>query len=627
MFTDMVGYTALTQSDEAQAMEVVERHNRLLRPFFPRFHGREIKTIGDSFLVEFGSALDAVRCAVEIQSFLHDYNASSRDEWKIRLRIGVHLGDVTEKGGDILGDAVNIASRIEPLAEAEGVCLSDQVFGQVENKVQNTLVKLGPRALKNVRLPVDTYKVVMPWEEQVSYEERFSEKRVAVLPFVSLSPDPNDEYFADGLTEELITRISLVEGLEVIARTSAMNYKKEKKNASQIGRELKVGTLLEGSVRKAGNRIRVSAQLINANTEGHLWAENYDRDLDDVFEVQTLVAQNVAGALKLKLLGGEEGRLEQPGDLEAYTIYLRATQLSHEGNEESLREAVSLFQKAVSRNPSFVRAHAGLAMAQRMMSRFGDYTSTVAKAEASARRALELGPEFAESHAAMAHVHMALDRFEEARHEIERAIQINPNLAEGYALLGSLHYTFGRFEEGRACYRKARDLDPLSLLVELESSEALRVEGKVDEAIEVLSTLRELHPSNPHVYVHLALCYAQMKDFSKAAESLGIGIGIDPEHHDLRVVRGGMFAILGKRKEAEEELSGLLKDEEDETLRADAQLVIQTLLGNYDEAFDALAHQAEIHAWPGLIRFDPFFGGLRADPRFSEFCKKVGLPP
>ena len=237
MFTDMVGFKALTQSDEAQSLAVLERHNKLLRPIFPRFRGREVKTIGDSFLVEFGSALDATNCAVEVQRFLHDYNISSRDEWKITLRIGVHLGDVVRSGGDILGDAVNIASRLQPLADPEGVCISEQVYDQVRNKLPQALVKLEPRDLKGIGFPVDVYKVVMPWERAAAGSRSEQDRnRVAVLPFANMSPDPDDEYFADGMTEELIDRLAQVKGLEVIARTSVMSFKGEKKKASDIAK-------------------------------------------------------------------------------------------------------------------------------------------------------------------------------------------------------------------------------------------------------------------------------------------------------------------------------------------------------------------------------------------------------
>jgi adenylate cyclase len=271
MFTDIVGYTTLTQSNESHAMEVLERHNQILRPFFPKFHGREVKVMGDSFLVEFDSALDALRCAAEIQSHLHDQNVYWGDEWKIKLRIGIHLGDVVHKANDIFGDAVNIASRIEPIAEPESICISEQVYDQIRNKSSWNLVKLAPRDLKNVQFHIDLYKVVMPWEKRPTATpspEQANSQRIAILPFTNMSPDPQDEYFADGMTEEVISALSKIRDFEVISRTSIMRYKKTSKPINEVSRELNAGTILEGSVRKADNRIRVTVQMIDASGTG-----------------------------------------------------------------------------------------------------------------------------------------------------------------------------------------------------------------------------------------------------------------------------------------------------------------------------------------------------------------------
>ncbi len=630
MYTDIVGYTALTQLDESRAMEVLERHNQLLRPFFPKFHGKEVKAIGDSFLVEFESALDALKCATEIQSYLHDYNVSSKEEWKIKLRIGIHLGDVIHRVGDIFGDAVNIASRIEPIATPEGICVSQQVYDQVQNKLHIPLVSLGEKSLKNVSAPVAVYSVVMPWEEdheKVELVIQGDSRRIAVLPFVSMSPDPNDEYFADGLTDELITRISLVRGLEVIARTSIMNYKKKEKNASQIGKELKVGTLLEGSVRKAGSRIRVSAQLINANTEGHLWAENYDRNLEDIFEVQSSVAEKVAGALKLKLLDEEKERVESTNNIEAYTLYLKAIQLLNEVNETNCREAIALLKDAISKDPTFVRAYAELASAWWSLgSGWADFTTCVNMAEAAARKALELGPESAEAHLAMADAHHATDRFEEALSELEKAIRINPNLADANSLLGQTYGNFGRFDEAIQYYRKACSLDPLNVAQAGGLIMVLRVSGKADEALEVAKGARELHRRTPWIYLQTAHCYLQMKDFANASEVLADGLRFNPNDRHLRATRGMAYTLSGKKEEAIDELRDLMKDESEST-RLRAQVWIGTALGDLDQAFKALMREAETHDWWPFIKFDPLFEGLQNDPRFPEFCKKVGLLP
>jgi adenylate cyclase len=237
-----------------------------LRPIFARHIGKEMKTIGDSFLVEFDSALSATLCAVEIQKFLHDYNISTRDEWKIKLRIGIHLG-VVRRDEDIFGDAVNIASRIQPLSEPEDICLSQQVFDQIRNKTSYPLVKLESVELKNVTVSIEVYKVVLPWMTQETVQSTYDRNRIAILPFANISPDPKDEYFADGITDELISTVSKLRELKVISRTSVLRYKGGDKNIGVIGRELAVGSVLEGSLRKIGDRVRITAQLIDVQMD------------------------------------------------------------------------------------------------------------------------------------------------------------------------------------------------------------------------------------------------------------------------------------------------------------------------------------------------------------------------
>ena len=304
MFTDLVGFTSLTQSNEQQALDLLETHYRFLRPIFALHRGREIKTIGDSFLVEFENALDAANCAIEIQRRVYSRNSSVSDSEQFRLRIGVHLGDVVHTANDVLGDAINIASRIEPLAEPGGVCVTEQIYAQVRNKVPATFRKLAPVHLKNVEFTVEVYKIESSWEQSAAPalgSAAGTDRRLAILPLANMSADPQDEFFADGLTDEIISELSRVPGLRVIARTSVMRYRGTTKGVAEIGKELRVGTILEGSVRRAGTRIRVTAQLIDAATEEHLWAEKYDRELVDVFAIQTEIAQEVSAALHIAL--------------------------------------------------------------------------------------------------------------------------------------------------------------------------------------------------------------------------------------------------------------------------------------------------------------------------------------
>ena len=437
MFTDIVGYTALTQADESTALKLLERHNGLLRPFFPRFHGREIKTEGDKFLVEFDSALDATTCAVELQRLLYEHNLSAGADAKIVIRIGIHLGDVVHTGDDILGDSVNIASRIEPLATPGGICVTEPVYSQVRNKIPNRLEKLAPQTLKNVRFPIDVYQVVLPWLAGGASPVGGDHPRLAVLPFSNISPDPKDDYISDGLTEELITVISQLPGVRVIARTSVMQYRATTKAVAQIGAELGASSILEGSVRKAGNRLRITAQLIDASSQEHLWASTYERELNDVFAVQAEIAKQVAEALRIELRPQEEARLDTRRSVrpESYLAYLKGRALLYPGSRIGQLAAKEQFELAISLDPQNGAAYAGLATVVRRIGWFFDSRPREvwdAEGRHAAARALELEPNLSEAHTALSLIYWDDFDYGAAEREVKRALALNPSNAEAH---------------------------------------------------------------------------------------------------------------------------------------------------------------------------------------------------
>ena len=626
MYTDMVGYTALGQRNESLSIALVDEQRKLLSPIFTRHNGKVIKTMGDGFLVEFSSALEAVRCAYDIQRAAREFNYSSPQEGKIHLRVGIHLGDIIESQGDISGDAVNVASRIESFAEDGGVCLTRQVYDQVHNKFDLTLANLGMKPLKNVGGLVEVYKIVMPWNEEKSISPiPLDKRRIAVIPFVNISPDHSDEYFADGLTEELITKLSEIRSLRVIARTSAMSYKKKEKSILEIGRELGVGSVVEGSVRKSGNRIRVTVQLLDAQTEEHLWSSNYDKELDDIFAIQSDIASKVASAISTGIF--PKPARKETDDVEAYTMYLKARQLYHEGTESSLRESIVLFDRAISRDPKFALAYAGLSHAWGRIASSGyeDFTIITSKAEPAAIKALEFGPDIAEAHAAMCNIAGFLDRFDQAVAEAEQAVKINPNLSETHISLGILYSTLRGLDDALQEFRRAYEIDPLFFATGTFVAMISRVVGKMDLSLDVLERMKEINPRNPRVYVSLTEWHMANRDFTKAQEMLDIARQINSSEPSLLVNQGLLYAQTGRKKEAEEVLQEVMGNNK-EAVRLYGQLHIQAALGNLDEAFSALMRQIETHSWPFLIRFDPTFKELRKDPRFGQFCSKIGIP-
>ncbi|OLD79122.1 MAG: hypothetical protein AUI33_03130, partial [Ignavibacteria bacterium 13_1_40CM_2_61_4] len=407
MFTDMVDYTTMSERDEALALTLLEEHRKLLRSVFARHGGREVKTIGDGFLVEFPSALEAVRCALEIQQLMYKRNQDVPSERKILLRVAIHLGDVEHRDGDVYGDAVNIASRIQSLADPGGVCITQQVFDHVRNNEEFRSEALGQNQLKNVQIPTMVYRILPSTERtKLTKSDTLEPRRVAALPLAILSSDHEDEYFADGLTEEIINTLSSIPGLNVIARTSVMKYKQVNKTVGEIGRELKVGTILEGSVRKAGGRLRITIQLIDVGSEAPIWAQKYDRDLEDVFKIQTDIAEGVAEALKVQLLRENRILIEQkaPEDVGAYVLYLRGRYYWSKRTEEDLEKALSYFAEAIQKDPSYALAHAGMADCYTLMGRhlYLPVKEAFEKARDYANRALELNDNLAEAHTSLA---------------------------------------------------------------------------------------------------------------------------------------------------------------------------------------------------------------------------------
>ena len=485
MFTDIVGYTALAQADEALSLKGLEEHRALLRSIFPKHYGKEVKTIGDAFLVEFPSALEAVRCSTEIQQAMHDRNAALPQDKRIELRVGVHVGDVVHNQDDILGDAVNVSSRIEPLAEAGGVCISEQVYDHVRNKIDLALEKLEGKTLKNVKLPVDVYKIVMPWEAEPTREQaELDKRRVAVLPLKNMSPDPNDEYFADGMTEELITALSSLNELTVIARTSIMQYKNSPKRIADIGRELNSGTLIEGSVRKAANKVRITVQLIDARNEGHLWAQSYDKQLDDVFSIQSEVAQKVADALKVRLESEKAKKLERgfTRNPDAHNLYLQGIFHWNKRNPKDLRRAVELLGQAVSLDPTFALGYAGIAQACQVMAanNYEDPETFYPKAKEYALKALSLDDDLAEAHTVLAAESAAFERdLEKSEVEFKRAIELNPSFPTAHQWYSQLLGWQKRSSEAWREINKALELSPLSLIINTKRGRRLLLQQGV----------------------------------------------------------------------------------------------------------------------------------------------------
>jgi len=560
MITDMVGYTRLSQRNEALALRLLEEHNGLVRESVTSHGGREVKQTGDGFLVEFPSALQAVSCSIDIQRRLHDRNGKADDPNRFQVRIGLHVGDVVHRDNDVFGDGVNITSRIEPLALPGGVCLSQTVQAQVWNKIDRPLASLGPKELKNVDLPMEVFRVVLPWEEKAAEEARertrgLDRTRLAVLPLANISQDPDDVYFAEGMTEELIYTLSRIKGLRVIAQTSAMAYRGTTKTIREIGRELKVGSILEGSVRKAGERVRITIQLIDVETEEHLWAERYDRELADVFEIQSEISTEVANGLKTLLKAAvDAGTVERPTDrLDAYTEYLKGRHFWSRRTRTGILQALEHFERALEADPNFAKAHSGIADCYSVLANHGYERNEVAlpKAKDAAKRAIELDPDLAEAHASLgiAYLHFK-GNAEAAEKEFEEAVRLNPSYAtarQWYS--GSLHAQM-RYEEALDHALKAIELDPMAHVMHLNVASILSDMGRHEEAREHLARAIELEPDYEGTYADLAMAEMTLWNWCGAEETLAAALERNPNNAEALVGRAQLWLVLGKEAEA-----------------------------------------------------------------------------
>ena len=632
MFTDMIGYTALGQKDESLSLELVQRQRKLIRPILMNHHGREVKTIGDSFLVEFSNALDAVRCAYKVQEAIRESNNSISGPGRLHLRVGVHLGDVVESRGDISGDAVNIASRIESLAEDGGVCLTRQVYDQVHNKFEHPLSSIGEKDLKNVTDPVEIYKIVMPWSgETATRHDRLDKRRIAILPFSNMSPDSRDEYFADGMTEELITTMSKISSLRVIARTSVMAYKASQKKVSEIARDLGVGTLLEGSVRKAGEKLRISVQLIDAQTSDHLWAESYDRELKDVFAIQTDISRTVAEALRVQLQSQEKSQIEksQTENPDAYVLYLKGRAHWATRSEEGINRAIKLFEEAIARDPNYALAIAGLADCYVMLGMYAYRrpNAVFPTAKELALKALALDDTLAEAHASLSETlsHFYFD-WTKAEVELRRALELNPNFSQAHAWLGTCFLAAtGRLDEAVVENSRAEELDPQSALMAGEMGRALYFARRYDEAMEQQKKAIALEPQTAMYHKNLADVLVQKRMFSQALTEIERAVMLAKGSAFLLDDAGYVYAVSGKRDQAKQVLDQLDDMSREIYVPEYGRAVIYAGLGDKDQAMEWLEKAYNERCFLTWLKVDPIFDPLRDDERFRSLLDKMRL--
>jgi adenylate cyclase len=558
---DVVGYSRLLEQDEAGTLAALkERRRGVLNPLVAEHHGRIVKVMGDGVLVEFGSAVNAVVCAVKLQGRMAEANDGVAGDRHIGLRIGINLGDVVVEGGDLYGDGVVVAVRLESMAEPGGICLSGSVYEQVCNKLPLAVEDLGPREIKNIAKPVQVFRV-RPEDEtsarrSAQVQARQAKLSIAVLPFVNMSGDPEQEYFSDGITEDIITDLSKVSLLNVLSRNTTFTFKGKAVDIGQIAQRLKVGYVVEGSVRKAGGRVRITAQLIDAAKDSHVWGERYDRELNDIFALQDEIAQAIVAALKVRLLPAEKKAIESRSthDPKAYQLYLQGRYYLTQHGARSLEIAARFCQQALEIDPHYARAWALISVCQAFLHLRGRSEESGLSA---AEKALALDPTLAEAHAARGRALAELGRYDEALAAHEESLHLEPDSFEVRHNFGLTCLYLGRYEDTiQHCERAAQllETDYWSLCA---AADCYRLVGRHDElsaaarrALERVEREIALHPDNARALALGAIMLAYLGEKERAKEWASRALTIEPDdvmdHYNIACA----FAQMGEPDQA-----------------------------------------------------------------------------
>jgi len=628
MFTDMVGFTSAAQRHEAVALDLLREQEGLVRPIVLAHGGREVKSTGDGSLIEFSSGLQAAECGVEVLTRLHERNRA-REVEPIRLRIGLHIGEVESRDADIFGDAVNIAARVLSVAEPEGIALTEEVAHLLENKVAYPVEGLGARGLKGVDRPIPVYRIVLPWSSPIVLVQTRVYPRLAILPLRNISPDPSDAYFADGLTEELISVLGQMRELRVISRSAVSRYGSQDRPLAAIGRELGASAVLEGSVRKAGDRLRISLHLVDVATEEGLWSQTFDRKLNDIFAVQAEVGERTAASLRVRLLGSERAALSRPPteNLAAYGLYLQALHEMRGRAPGSNARAIELLRQAIEADPRFAVAYAMLA--HRLLGGIGEDRSAREVADEARRlveKALQLDPLAPEVHSARANLAMQIElNWATAEAEFRRALELNPSDPGARSWYSLLLRTLQRYPEALEHLRTVVELDPLDPGPRAFIASILRLMGDAAGAEEYVRT--QLRPTMSSREYQETLAYTLAYSGRNAEALRELDAAPAPEGSSPSMDAVVFRARFGEPAGARALLEELTKRAATKYVTLSELAILAAACGDADRAI-AYLEQDWTEGDRGLWFYYQGLGfdGIRSDPRFVKMLERYRLP-
>lgn len=599
MFTDIVGYTALMGEDEYKAFEILKKNRELQKPIIERHGGKCVKEFGDGILACFTTATDGVKAAIEIQEAGNTPKA-------FELRIGIHLGEVVFQDNDVFGDGVNISSRLQSVAPIGGIWISESVYKNVCNKKEIKTKFVREELLKNVKEPIRVYEVITDYETEIKSLtpeqhaiKKSSEKSIALLPFINMSNDPEQEYFSDGMGEELITNLSRLKNVRVVSRTTSMQYKGTKKDIKTIGRELSIGYILEGSVRKFQDNLRITAQLIDVENDTHLWAETFKGKLDDIFDIQEEVAKKIVDALMVTLSPIEKVVLTKRStfNAEAYDYYLRARTFLYRLTKNNVLFARQLFEKAIELDGKYAQAYAGLAES------YATYYSYFEKSESLLEKAIEAGlkallydPDLSEAYAALGLAYFNKGSLDEALTASGKAIELDPDNFIGYWLLADIYHQMDEDEKALQMYHKVIELNPLFCPAYGTMRMMYERLGKREEYNSILEEALETafpqylaqHPDDPRVRMYFAIESAEAGKMEQAKQEMAKALELSSGDPRTLYTAACFYAMRGE---------------------------IQPALETFKQALEAGYMNYE---W---IKRDPDLNNIRSEPDFVELMK------
>lgn len=631
MFTDMVGYTAMMQEDEEKATFLRNHHRKVMDDLVLSHQGKVVQYFGDGTLTIFGSVIEAVLCALDIQTEL-------QKEPKVNLRIGIHLGDIVYDDEGVYGDSVNVASRIEASAIGGSILISRKVYDELSNHKEISAISLGYQEFKNVKTPIEVFALTneglkVPEISKLNSYAGSKKESVAVIPFVNLSSDPENEYFSDGITEEILNALAKVDKLFVTSRTSSFSFKGKNVDIREIGRQLGVKSVLEGSVRKFGNRVRVTAQLIDTKNGYHRWTETYDRDIKDIFEVQDDIAKSISKKLLENLTANysKETAIKTPTvNMEAYKLYLKSSHFWKRWTPSDIRKSLEYLEQAIQLDKNFAQAYSALSGCYVYLAAFGQLQSSIAfpKAKVFALKALELDDSLPDSHLSLAMVNFFDWKWDDAYKSFIKTLDLNPNSATAHQYFSYYMIAIENFKKAVAESEKALEIDPLSIPINASLADTYFHCGMLDQAKEQYLKTLELDPSFRAAINGLGWTHYHLGEIDEAIEKFKLSQKLVGDPMMANAALGFIYARIGQLEELQKSLEQLKKREQSETNVSFSfdYAIINLGLKDYDKVFEYLNKSFDAKLGGLIFIRGKHWREIHDDERYKDLIRRMKLP-